>query len=90
MVHSMAYFIEKVLRFRFKFSDFYLHINILTILKLPKWPDIVHNDTCHNRADMSNLIVIYPTVAFVQDSQKLSVLNNYIWLHGSLICIHIW
>ena len=29
----MAWFIEKTMRFRFKFSDFDLYINILTIFK---------------------------------------------------------
>ena len=35
--HSMAWFIEQEMRFRFKVSDFDLFINILTILKFQNY-----------------------------------------------------
>ena len=60
----MAWFIEKAMRFRFKFSDFDLYINILTIFKFQKG----RLSFTMTQAKLPGLIVIYPTVAFVQES----------------------
>ena len=70
--HSMAWFIEKTMRFRFKFSDFDLYINILTIFKFQKG----RLSFTMTQATLPGLIVIYPTVAFVQESSAtLSILT---------------
>ena len=37
-------------------------------------PNVVYNDTCHNRADIAGLLVIYPTITFVQEFEMLSIL----------------
>ena len=60
----MAWFIEKTMRFRFKFSDFDLYINILTIFKFQKG----RLSFTMTQATLPGWIVIYPTVAFVQES----------------------
>ena len=68
----MAWFIEKTMRFRFKFSDFDLYINILTIFKFQKG----RLSVTMTQATLPGLIVIYPTVAFVQESSAaLSILT---------------
>ena len=68
----MAWFIEKTMRFRFKFSDFDLYINILTIFTFQNGRlsfTITH-------ATLPGLLVIYPTVAFVHGSSAtLSILT---------------
>ena len=68
----MACFIEKAMRFRLKFSDFDLYINILTILKVQKG----RLSFTMTQAKLPSLIVIHPTVAFVQESSAtLSILT---------------
>ena len=68
----MAWFIEKTMRFRFKFSDFDLYINILTIFKFQNG----RLSFTMTQATLPGLIVIYPTVAFVQESSAmLSILT---------------
>ena len=68
----MAWFIEKTMRFRFKFSDFDLYINILTIFKFQKG----RLSFTMTQATLPGLIVIYPTAAFVQESSAtLSILT---------------
>ena len=70
--HSMVWFIEKAMRFRFKFSDFDLYINILTIFKFQKG----RLSFTMTQAKLPGLIVIYPTVASVQESSAtLSILT---------------
>ena len=73
----MVWFIQKTMSFRFKFSDFDLYFNILIFLNFKMaecnntWFD------CH-----------IPTVAFVQESSVCNAEHfNYIWYHGSLLCI---
>ena len=58
----MAWFIEKTMRFRFKFSDFDLYNNILTIFKFQKG----RLSFTMTQVTLPGLLVIYPTVAFVQ------------------------
>ena len=80
----MAWFIEKTMRFRFKFSDFDLYINILTIFKFQNG----RLSFTMPQATLPGLIVIYPTVAFVQveSSATLSILT----ISGTTtICINI-
>ena len=68
----MAWFIEKTMRFRFKFSDFHLYINILTIFKFQNG----RLSLTMTQATLPGLLVIYPTVAFVQESSAtLSILT---------------
>ena len=68
----MAWFIEKTMRFRFKFSDFDLYINILTIFKFQNG----RLSLTMTQATLPGLLVIYPTVAFVQESSAtLCILN---------------
>ena len=68
----MAWFIEKTMRFGFKFSDFDLYINILTIFKFQNG----RLSFTMTQATLPGLIVIYPTVAFVQKSSAtLSILT---------------
>ena len=60
------------MRFRFKFSDFDLYINILTIFKFQNG----RLSFTMTQATLPGLIVIYPTVAFVQESSAtLSILT---------------
>ena len=69
----MALLIEKTMRFRLKFSDFDLYINILIIFKFQngRLPFTM------TQATLPDLLVIYPTVAFVQDSSAtLSILTG--------------
>ena len=78
----MAWFIEKTMRFRFKFSDFDLYINILTIFKFQNG----RLSFTMTQATLPSLIVIYPTVAFVQESSAtLSILNIYLVLLQSYL-----
>ena len=68
----MAWFIEKTIRFRFKFSDFDLYINILTIVKFQNG----RLSVTMTQAILPGLLVIYHTVAFVQESSaRLSILT---------------
>ena len=68
----MVWFIEKTMRFRFNFSDFDLYINILTIFKFQKG----QLSFTMTQATLPGLIVIYPTVALVQESSAtLSILT---------------
>ena len=60
----MAWLIEKTMKFRFKFSDFDLYINILTICKFQNG----RLSFTMKQATLPGLLVIYPTVAFVQES----------------------
>ena len=61
------------MRFRFKFGDFDLYINILTIFKFQNG----RLSFTMTQATLPGLIVIYPTVAFVQESSAtlLSILT---------------
>ena len=60
------------MRFRFKLSDFDLYINILTIFKFQNG----RLSFTMTQATLPGLIVIYPTVAFVQESSAtLSILT---------------
>ena len=69
----MAWFIEKTMRFWFKFSDFDLYINILTILKFQNG----RLSFTMTQATLPGLLVIYHTVAFVQESSaRLSILKQ--------------
>ena len=68
----MAWFIEKTMRFRFKFSDFDLYINILTTFKFQNG----RMSFTMTQATLPGLLVIYPTVEFVQGSSAtLSILT---------------
>ena len=54
------------------FSDFgFIYYNI-EIFLISKWPNVVHNDTWPNRANLSDLIVIYPIVAFALVCSRMS------------------
>ena len=68
----MAWFIEKAKRCRFKLSNFDLYINILTILKFKNGRMLL----TMTHATIHGLIVIYPTVAFVQETALLSILTK--------------
>ena len=68
----MAWFIEKTMRFRFKFSDFDLYINILTIFEFQKG----RLSFTMTQVTLPGLLAIYPTVVFVQESSAtLSILT---------------
>ena len=69
----MAWFIEKTMRFGFKFGDFDLYINILTIFKFQNG----RLSFTMTQATLPGLLVIYLTVAFVQESSAtLSILTT--------------
>ena len=60
------------MRFRFKFSDFNLYINILTIFKFQNG----RLSFTMTQTTLPGLLVIYPTVAFVQESSAtMSILT---------------
>ena len=81
----MAWFIEKTMRFRFKFSDFDLYFNILTIFKFQNG----RLSFTMTQATLPGLIVIYPTVAFVQESSAtlsiLTISGTTFYLHQYLL-----
>ena len=81
----MAWFIEKTMRFRFKFSDFDLYINILTIFKFQKG----RLSFTMTQVTIPGLLVIYPTVAFVQESSAtlsiLTISGTTSYLHQYLL-----
>ena len=77
----MAWFIEKTMRFRFKFSDFDLYISILTIF-ISKWPTVVHNDTSHTIWSACYIPHCSITTGVVCNAEHF----NYIWyLHQYLL-----
>ena len=79
----MAWFIEKTMRFRCKFSYFDLYINIMTIFKFQNG----RLSFTMTIATLPGLLVIYPTVAFVQESSAtLSILT----ISGTTSYLHLY
>ena len=81
----MVWFSEKTMRFRFKFSEFDLYYNILTIFKFQNG----RLSFTMTQATLPGLLVIYPTVAFVQESPAtlsiLTISGTTSYLHQYLL-----
>ena len=70
----MAWFIEKTMRFRFKFCDFDLYINILIIFKF-------HNVTSHTTWFACYITHCCICTGVVCNAEHF----NYIWYYGTMV-----